>query len=208
MICVDAVSEAEPARGSSIWDCLALRFPFRHRYSSYRYGFRIRLTFFQSIRWIAARMVCRRSWRVITFRNLARIQRPRCNQTSILVSLVRSSKNLYFRRYYHASVWLEMSTVTTRDVGKASGFSPSTVSIVLSNARLACYIPQNTQEKIKTRTSSAIVQTFWPHRYADSEVTRWALWCSTQPTLTAHWSCEGSRIGCSRRATSDFRRGA
>jgi DNA-binding LacI/PurR family transcriptional regulator len=53
-----------------------------------------------------------------------------------------------------------MSTVTTRDVGKASGFSSSTVSIVLSNSRLARYIPQNTQEKIKTTASSAIVQTF------------------------------------------------
>ena len=95
IMCVDAVSEAEAARGSSIWDRLGLRLPFPKRYSSYGYGFRIRFWFFRPIRWIATRIVCRRSWRVIVFRNLQRIQRPRCNQTDILVSLVRSYKNLY-----------------------------------------------------------------------------------------------------------------
>jgi LacI family transcriptional regulator, galactose operon repressor len=40
--------------------------------------------------------------------------------------------------------------VTIRDVAKASGFSPTTVSIVLNNAPLARYIPPTTKKKIET----------------------------------------------------------
>src|SRR5438093_3717817 len=39
--------------------------------------------------------------------------------------------------------------ITIRDVAKESGFSPTTVSIVLSNAPLARYIPAETKEKIE-----------------------------------------------------------
>ena len=47
-------------------------------------------------------------------------------------------------------VRLKTSTATTiRDVAKSSGFSPTTVSIVLNNAPLARYIPQTTKKKIE-----------------------------------------------------------
>lgn len=46
-------------------------------------------------------------------------------------------------------VRLKTSTATIRDVAKSSGFSPTTVSIVLNNAPLARYIPQTTKKKIE-----------------------------------------------------------
>ncbi len=39
--------------------------------------------------------------------------------------------------------------VTMRDVAKASGFSPATVSIVLNNAPLARYIAATTRQRIE-----------------------------------------------------------
>ena len=42
------------------------------------------------------------------------------------------------------------STATIRDVAKASGFSSTTVSIVLNNAPLARYIPPSTKKRIET----------------------------------------------------------
>jgi LacI family transcriptional regulator len=45
---------------------------------------------------------------------------------------------------------LKSSTVTIRDVAKVSGFSSTTVSIVLNNAPLARYIPLTTKRKIET----------------------------------------------------------
>jgi LacI family transcriptional regulator len=44
---------------------------------------------------------------------------------------------------------LKSSMVTIRDVAKASGFSSTTVSIVLNNAPLARYIPATTKKKIE-----------------------------------------------------------
>ena len=44
---------------------------------------------------------------------------------------------------------LKATTITIRDVAKASGFSSTTVSIVLNNAPLARYIPQITKKKIE-----------------------------------------------------------
>jgi LacI family transcriptional regulator len=41
------------------------------------------------------------------------------------------------------------SAVTIRDVGKASGFSSTTVSLVLNNAPLARYIPDRTKKRIE-----------------------------------------------------------
>jgi LacI family transcriptional regulator len=48
------------------------------------------------------------------------------------------------------STRLKSSMVTIRDVAKASGFSSTTVSIVLNNAPLARYIPPTTKKKIET----------------------------------------------------------
>lgn len=48
------------------------------------------------------------------------------------------------------SLKLKSSTVTIRDVAKVSGFSSTTVSIVLNNAPLARYIPSTTKRKIET----------------------------------------------------------
>ncbi|HKN34174.1 MAG TPA: LacI family DNA-binding transcriptional regulator [Terriglobales bacterium] len=45
---------------------------------------------------------------------------------------------------------MKSSMVTIRDVAKASGFSSTTVSIVLNNAPLARYIPPTTKKKIET----------------------------------------------------------
>src|SRR5260370_40704124 len=42
--------------------------------------------------------------------------------------------------------------VTMRDVAKATGFYPATVSIVLNNAPLARYIASNTKKKIEETT--------------------------------------------------------
>jgi LacI family transcriptional regulator len=44
---------------------------------------------------------------------------------------------------------LKGSAATIRDVAKASGFSPTTISIVLNNAPLARYIPPSTKKKIE-----------------------------------------------------------
>jgi len=44
---------------------------------------------------------------------------------------------------------MRSSTVTIRDVAKASGFSSTTVSIVLNNAPLARYIPATTKKRIE-----------------------------------------------------------
>src|SRR6266513_6178261 len=41
------------------------------------------------------------------------------------------------------------SMVTIRDVAKESGFSSTTVSIVLNDAPLACYIPAATKKRIE-----------------------------------------------------------
>src|SRR5215467_16295138 len=46
------------------------------------------------------------------------------------------------------------TAVTIRDVAKASGFSPSTVSIVLNNAPLARYIPLLTKTRIQKTAKS------------------------------------------------------
>jgi len=43
----------------------------------------------------------------------------------------------------------KQSTITLRDVARASGFSPATVSIVLNQAPLARYIPAITKERIE-----------------------------------------------------------
>ena len=44
---------------------------------------------------------------------------------------------------------MKSSIVRIRDVAKASGFSPTTISIVLNNAPLARYIPSTTKKKIE-----------------------------------------------------------
>jgi DNA-binding LacI/PurR family transcriptional regulator len=44
---------------------------------------------------------------------------------------------------------MKSATVTIRDVAKHSGFSSTTVSIVLNNAPLARYIPAVTKKRIE-----------------------------------------------------------
>jgi DNA-binding LacI/PurR family transcriptional regulator len=44
---------------------------------------------------------------------------------------------------------MKRATITIRDVAKESGFSSTTVSIVLNNAPLARYIPDNTKKRIE-----------------------------------------------------------
>src|SRR5919198_3294117 len=44
---------------------------------------------------------------------------------------------------------VKQSTITIRDVAKESGFSSTTVSIVLNNAPLARYIPVGTKKRIE-----------------------------------------------------------
>src|SRR6266566_2438001 len=44
---------------------------------------------------------------------------------------------------------VKTSVITIRDVAKESGFSSTTVSIVLNNAPLARYIPASTKKKIE-----------------------------------------------------------
>ena len=55
--------------------------------------------------------------------------------------------------------------VTIRDVAKASGFSSTTVSIVLNNAPLARYIPNSTKNKI---TGAAKKLGYRPNLFARS----------------------------------------
>ncbi|MGH9511259.1 MAG: LacI family DNA-binding transcriptional regulator [Terriglobales bacterium] len=59
----------------------------------------------------------------------------------------------------------DSSVVTIRDVGKASGFSSTTVSLVLNNAPLARYIPAATKERIE---SAAKKLGYRPNQFARS----------------------------------------
>ena len=65
--------------------------------------------------------------------------------------------------------------VTIRDVARESGFSSTTVSIVLNNAPLARYIPAITKKRIERAAKSwAIGQTCSRARYAASAAIPWA----------------------------------
>ena len=67
--------------------------------------------------------------------------------------------------------------VTIRDVAKESGFSSTTVSIVLNNAPLARYIPAETKKRIERAAKSwAIVRTSLPAPCAASAATPSASW--------------------------------
>ena len=57
------------------------------------------------------------------------------------------------------------TTVTIRDVAKMSGFSASTVSIVLNNAPLARYIPPQTKARIQ---KAAKTLGYFPNVFAKS----------------------------------------
>jgi len=47
--------------------------------------------------------------------------------------------------------------ITMRDVAKASGFSPATISIVLNNAPLARYIASTTRQRIEETPSALVI---------------------------------------------------
>ena len=68
--------------------------------------------------------------------------------------------------------------VTIRDVAKESGFSSTTVSIVLNNAPLARYIPATTKKRIERAAQRNWVtgQTFLRAPCAASAATRLASW--------------------------------
>jgi LacI family transcriptional regulator len=57
---------------------------------------------------------------------------------------------MHFGRTNWEPTGLKRSAATIRDVAKASGFSSTTISIVLNNAPLARYIPPTTKKKIET----------------------------------------------------------
>jgi DNA-binding LacI/PurR family transcriptional regulator len=64
------------------------------------------------------------------------------------------------------------STVTIRDVATESGFSSTTISIVLNNAPLARYIPAVTKKRIEQAAKKlGTAPTFLPARFAASAAT-------------------------------------
>ena len=71
--------------------------------------------------------------------------------------------------------------VTIRDVAKESGFSSTTVSIVLNNAPLARYIPAVTKKRIERAAAEARVppKPVCPLSCAASAATPSASWSST-----------------------------
>lgn len=60
--------------------------------------------------------------------------------------------------------------VTLMDVARASGFSPSTVSLVLNEAPLARYIPEKTKQKILDAVERLGYRISLPARFAASAV--------------------------------------